>query len=74
MSFWKLNLFHTTEHQLIYQQTPEEFHADITKGLDCPDGQQATKSKDIASNMNVSNEYMHESRIRENCTYGLMMW
>ncbi|MDR0603816.1 MAG: polysaccharide deacetylase family protein [Bacteroidales bacterium] len=27
--------FHTTNHQLIHEQTPEDFYADIVKGLDC---------------------------------------
>jgi polysaccharide deacetylase family protein (PEP-CTERM system associated) len=27
--------FHTDEHQLIHQQTPEEFRADMSRGLDC---------------------------------------
>jgi polysaccharide deacetylase family protein (PEP-CTERM system associated) len=27
--------FHTDEHQLIHQQTPEEFYTDMVRGLDC---------------------------------------
>ncbi|HBK32270.1 MAG TPA: polysaccharide deacetylase [Porphyromonadaceae bacterium] len=27
--------FHTNSHQLIYDQTPEEFHKDLVTGLDC---------------------------------------
>jgi polysaccharide deacetylase family protein (PEP-CTERM system associated) len=27
--------YHTDEHQLIYEQTPEEFYADMVRGLDC---------------------------------------